>query len=184
MFKIEIPYQERFDEITGIFTEVNPKVLYLEHSLFALRTWESKHHIPFLSNEDRTYDEFMDYICCMNLSDEEITLETCRGLTFDNIQTITKRIEDPMTASWINDRSPNRKARSSREVVTAELIYYWMFQLSIPIECEKWHLNQLMMLIQVSSAKNAPESKMTKEQTAQWMRQQNAIRRAKYNTRG
>lgn len=182
MLKIIVPYQEKYDEKANRFLEVKETVLQLEHSLVSLKKWESKHHIPFLDQKNRTYEDFLDYICCMNLYPEETSDEIYNYLTVDDINKILSYMEDSMTASWITE-TPG-KTVNRREKVTAELIYYWMFSLNIPIECEKWHLNQLMMLIQVSSAKNAPETKMDKRQTAEYIRQQNARNRAKFNTRG
>ena len=68
--------------------------------------------------------------------------------------------------------------------MTAEVIYSHMFAHGIPIECQKWHLNRLLTQIKVCSLQNAPEGKMSKQQALQWTAQQNAARRAKYNTRG
>lgn len=183
MLEITVPYQEDYDEESNHFLVVEETVLQLEHSLVSLRKWESRHHIPFLDERDRTYEEFLDYIRCMNLNPGKTDDEIYSHLTADNMNKILEYIEDPMTASWISEKAGSA-SQSRREKVTSELIYYWMFSLNIPIECENWHLSQLMMLIRVSSAKNAPETKMNKRESAEWIRQQNARNKAKYNTRG
>ena len=69
-------------------------------------------------------------------------------------------------------------------MVTSELIYYWMVALEIPFECQKWHINRLMMLIQICSIKNQPDKKMSKKSTAQQNAMLNAARRHKSHTRG
>ena len=59
-----------------------------------------------------------------------------------------------------------------------------MIVLGIPFECEKWHLNRLMTLIRVVSAKNAPPKKMSKNEILAQQRRLNAERKAKFNTKG
>ena len=68
--------------------------------------------------------------------------------------------------------------------MTAEVLYCRMFANNIPMECQKWHLNRLLTLIRVCDDANGPRSKMSKRQTAAHYAEQNALRRAKYNTRG
>lgn len=183
MLEIIVPYQEDYDEETNRFLVVEETVLQLEHSLVSLRKWESRHHVPFLDNPNKTYEDFIDYIFCMDLHPENTKYEIYSHLGANEIEKIAQYVEDSMTASWITERNIGKSA-NRREKVTAELIYYWMFSLNIPIECENWHLNQLMMLIRVSSAKNAPETKMSQKERSEWIRQQNARNKAKYNTRG
>lgn len=183
MLKIVVPEKEYFNEKDSTFFTVKGAVLRLEHSLVSLRKWESKYHKPFLDSVDRTYEEFLDYIRFMDLDEEEHEKNIYRYLSMDDINKILEYIEDPMTASWITE-DPSNVSKSRREKITAELIYYWMFTLNISPECENWHLSQLMMLIRVCSIKNAPEKKMNKRQSAEWVRTQNEIRRQKYHTRG
>ena len=87
-----------------------------------------------------------------------------------------------MTATTFQKRKNERPRKN--EVITAEVLYSRIFAHGISMECQKWHLNRLLTLIRVCDLQNAPKDKMTKKQTAQWNAEQNAARRAKYNTRG
>jgi len=85
-----------------------------------------------------------------------------------------------MTATWFSDT----KGSPSRETITAELVYYWMFSLNIPLATEHWHLNKLFTLIRVFNEKNAPQKKMSPREIAARNSQLNEERRARLNTRG
>jgi hypothetical protein len=102
-------------------------------------------------------------------------------LTDENVQEIKAYIDDPMTATTFSDDGNQRK---SREVITAELIYYWMIVNQIPFECRKWHLNQLLTLIQVCSVKNAPPKKRSKKDIMSQQAKLNAARKKQLGTRG
>ena len=85
-----------------------------------------------------------------------------------------------MTATTINEV----KGKRNREIITSEIIYYWMISLNIPFECEKWHLNRLLMLIRVCNIKNEPKKKPNPKTSAQRRKAINDARRNKYGTRG
>ena len=87
-----------------------------------------------------------------------------------------------MTATVIRDSSPNK---SKTEIMTSELIYYYMISYNIPFECEKWHINRLMTLIQVCSIKNNPnKKKMSTKEVYRSNAALNAARKKKLNTNG
>lgn len=151
MLTITVPGRESFDNETQMFVTEDSVVLKLEHSLVSLSKWEAKWEKPFLTNEKKSTEETYGYIQAMSI-DDEIPLEVCHRLTDDNLKQINGYIESKMTATWFND---NKSTRPSREIITAELIYHWMFALQIPIECENWHFGRLITLIKVINEKNA-----------------------------
>lgn len=185
MLQITIPaaVREEFDEEKNefIYTTISKEqTLQLEHSLISLSKWESKWCKPFLSKEDKSYEEVLDYIKFMTLT-PNVKPEVYERLSDDNIKQINAYIEAPMTATTFSkDRSFNGKS----EIVTAELIYYWMIALNIPFECQKWHINRLLTLVRVCNIKNSPPKKMSKRATASHYAQLNAARRKQYNTKG
>lgn len=181
MLQISVPINpEGWDEKKQEFVPPKEQVLQLEHSLISLSKWESKWCKPFLSKQEKTYEETIDYIKCMTLT-QNVKPEVYSHLTKENIDQINKYIDAPMTATYISEE---KNGRGSREQVTAELIYYWMIALTIPFECQKWHLNRLIMLIKVCNVKNQPPKKMNKKSLMSRNAALNAARRQQFNTKG
>lgn len=177
---ITVPGRDFFDPSTGEFVEFKDTKLTLEHSLISISKWESKWHKPYLSRENKTQEEAIDYIRCMTLNGP-VDPRVYRALTKQNVDEIAAYIQDPMTATTIK----RENKRPSREVVTNELIYYWMTALNIPFEpCQKWHLSRLMTLIEVCSIKNQPPKKMSQAAAMKQQHALNAARLAKYHTTG
>jgi hypothetical protein len=179
MLKITIPPAEGWDEKTEKFVDSKGTVLDLEHSLVSLSKWESKWCKPFLTNLDKTPEEVLDYIVCMTIT-QHVSPEIYLGFTRPLIEVVNDYIGKPMTATVISSQT----GRSSREVVTAELIYYWMIALNIPFECQKWHLNRLLTLINVCNIKNGPQKKMSQKDIMRRNTDLNAARRAALNSKG
>lgn len=179
MLEITIPEAELFDESTMIVEYLPKRTLQLEHSLLSISKWESKWHVPFLESVERTEEQLLDYIKCMTVT-KNVDPSVYRALSRENVAEINAYIENPMTATTIRQRED----RPGRQIITSELIYYWMIALEIPFECEKWHLNRLLMLIQVCNAKNAPAKKMGKKELAKYNSSINAARRARSGSRG
>ena len=180
MLRIVIPESELFNEQTGEFISVKKQTLQLEHSLVSLSKWESKWHKPFLGKEDKTFDETIDYIRCMTLS-QNIDPNIYMFLTQENIKEINDYIGDPMTATTFSD---DGNGRNNREIITSELVYYWMVALNIPFECQKWHLNRLLTLIRVCNIKNQPPKKRSQGQIMSRNAALNAARRKQLNSKG
>lgn len=180
MLTIIIPETELFDDNKQEFMTLKPVTLQLEHSLVSVSKWESKWNKPFLSKEDKTAEETLDYIKCMTIT-QNVPDITFKRLTNKNIQDINKYIEAPMTATTFSNFG---NSAPSREIVTSELIYYWMIALNIPLKCEKWHLNRLLTLIRVCNVKNSPPKKMSSKEIMSRNAALNAARRKKLNSKG
>lgn len=179
MLKIVVPQQQFFNEATLEFSYIGKEqTLILEHSLLSVAKWESKWKKPFLGKGEKTSEEVLDYIRCMTTNN--VDPEVYNRLTTENLKSIMEYIEDPMTATTINERDMKR----NREIITSEIIYYWMIALQIPVEFQKWHLNRLLTLINVCSIKNAPPKKMSKGELAKRNTALNEARRKKLNTNG
>ena len=180
MLRITIPAVEQWDETRQEFVYTKEQTLQLEHSLVSLSKWESKWCKAFLTNANKTHEETLDYIRCMTLA-KDINPDVYNNLTSEHFEQINKYIEAPMTATSFSD---DKKSRGSREVITAELIYYWMIALNIPFECQKWHLNRLLTLIRVCNVKNTPPKKMSKSEITRRNAALNASRRKQLNSKG
>jgi hypothetical protein len=179
MLKILVPMSdEYFDENTNeYFTETFE--LELEHSLASLSKWESFFCKPFLNSKDKSGEELLHYVRDMVLT-LEVPEEVFSRLSDENIKQINEYLNAPMTATWFNDKA----APPNREIITAEVIYYWMVASNIPFECEYWHLNRLFALIKTVNAKNAPKKKMSRNELAARNAALNAQRKAELGTSG
>lgn len=181
MLQIIVPISpEGWDERKQEFVEPKYKKLQLEHSLVSLSKWESKWRKAFFSKQEKTNEETMDYIKCMTIT-PNVPPEVYLYLTQANIEQINEYIGAPMTATVFYDKKTNK---SNKEVITAELIYYWMIALNIPFECQKWHINRLLTLIHVCEIKNRPPKKMSQSEIMRCNAELNEMRKKKYNTKG
>ena len=179
MLKISIPEREMWDEKTSTFIQLPKAELQLEHSLVSISKWESKWNKPFLTKEEKTPEEVQDYIRCMSLTSNTDPL-VFEYLPESALKEITDYIAAPMTATTFSDNSRQR----NNEIITNEIIYYWMVTFNIPFECQKWHLNRLLTLIRVCSIKNQPAEKMTPREIMEQNRALNKMRKAQLHTRG
>lgn len=185
MLKITIAGVETFNEETGEFSTTKDQELSLEHSLVSLSKWESKWCKPFISREERTYEQMIDYVRCMTLT-QNVDPLVYHSITKDDWTKIHKYIEAPMTATTISERpgKTGTPGPRNREVLTSELIYYYMIAYGIPWEAQKWHLNRLIMLIRVCAEKESKQQKMSKKDVMARNHSLNAARRARLGTKG
>ena len=182
MLCIKVPISpEGWDEEKLEFVEPKTQILQLEHSLISLSKWESKWCKAFLSKQEKTLEETIDYIRCMTIT-KNVDPEVYKHLTSENIREVNKYIEAPMTATHVIEDKGN--GRGQQEVVTAELIYYWMIALQIPLEFEKRHLNKLLTLVKVCNVKNNPPKNVSRRDRMSQYAKMNAARRKRYNSRG
>jgi hypothetical protein len=178
MLQLKIVTAEEFDEGRSEFQESESVVLRLEHSLLSLSKWESKWELPFLDTTEKTDEHILDYIRCMCL--DEFPEEILSKFTREHYNAINNYINAKMTATTVRDQ----QAKGAREIITAELIYYWMIALGIPFECQDWHLNKLLMLVKVCNLKNTPAKKMSRAETLQRNKDLNDQRRREMGTKG
>ena len=180
MLTIKIPDTEYYNEEISQFVSVKERTIDLEHSLVSLSKWEAKWCKPFLGKDQKTSEEVRDYIRCM-IIDRNVPDNILYALSKQQEKQIADYIDEKMTATTFSDIS---SASKNREVITSEIIYYWMISLNIPFECQKWHLNRLLTLIRVCSIKNAPPKKMGRNSVLSRNAQINAARKKQLNTRG
>ena len=179
MLQIIVPATEQWDEVKQEFVYTKETILQLEHSLVSLSKWESKWCKPFLSKEDMTAEETIDYIRCMTIT-QNVNPEVYTCLSDENITQIHDYIQAPMTATFFRKEN----GPPSREIITSELIYYWMITLNIPFECQKWNLNRLLTLIRVCNIKNQPAKRRSQREIMEYNTALNEARRKKLNSRG
>ena len=183
MLTITIPEQDKeyLDESTSSFVHIKyaKQTLQLEHSLISLSKWEAKWCKPFLSKEEKTKEETLDYVRCMTIN-QNVDPNVYNGIDNEIMKKIKDYIDAPMTATWFR----KEEQRPNRKVITSELIYYWMIAQNIPFECEKWHLNRLFTLLKICGEKNKPQKKMSKKEAAAQQRSLNAQRKRAKHTKG
>lgn len=181
MLTVKIPDGEFFDEDKQEFVYTKPQTITLEHSLLSVSKWEAKWKKAFLKSDNKTPEEMIDYIRCMTIG-KNVDANVYYALPSNEIKRINEYIDDKMTATSFNDESISK---GNRDIITSELIYYWMVNFNIPFECEKWHLNRLLTLIKVCSVKSQDNGKkMSKQETLKQNREINAMRRRKLHSRG
>lgn len=184
MLSITVPSAEFWDEKTETFLYTKGATLCLEHSLVSISKWESKHHKAFLSDKTQcslTADEFVDYVRCMTIT-QNVDPEVYSHLSRENLKVIREYMNEPMTATHFpNVSSP---VKGGGDVKTSEVIYYEMIALGIPFECQKWHLNRLLTLINVCGRKNGKSRPMSQQDIMRNNARINARRRSKYHTKG
>lgn len=182
MLTINIPEQEFYDEKSQMFFTSPGVLLLLEHSLASLSKWESIWCTPFLDGMSKTTEQTRSYVGCMNIA-PVASADVYEKLTDANIVEISSYIESKQTATWFK-ADPN--VRGSSEVITNEIIYYWMIAHTIPMEAQYWHLNRLLTLVKVCNEKNKPaaKSKMGTRDQATSRRMLNEQRKAQLNTSG
>ena len=188
MLKLIITGEEHYDEDTCTFIPaIREYTLTMEHSLLSLSKWEAIYHKPFLSTE-KNLEMIKTYAKCMTIN-QNIPDVVYEHLTADQVGQIADYIADEQTATWFNDSAGNKKlphksGKMNGEIITAEIVYYWMISYQIPVEFQKWHLNRLLTLIKVISIKNDPKGNSGAKMTLEQRRALNKARQAKYRTRG
>ena len=180
MKTITIPgISDGWDPVKKEFIQTKDTTITIEHSLISLSKWESIWQKPFLTQDPKTYDEMISYYQCMTLT-QNVNPDIYRTINGKVRDEIVEYINNPMTATTVH----TKKKSGGKEVLTSEVIYWMMAANQIPFTCEKWHLNRLLILLEVCAIKNSPKDKMSKRETLAQHRALNAARRAKYHTNG
>jgi len=180
MLELVIPDKELFNDETQEFFTLKGRTIVLEHSLVSVSKWESKWNKPFLTTKDKSYAEIIDYVKCMTIT-QNVDPDIYKFLAKETMDAISEYIALPMTATTFTQKE---KGQFNREIITSEIIYYWMITFNIPVEFQKWHLNRLLTLINVCNIKNQPTKKMTRQELLARNRALNAQRRASMGTKG
>lgn len=168
MLQLTIQGQRFWNEEDEEFVYPEPIFLELEHSLVTLSKWESEFEKPFLSKDEKSEEEVLRYIEIM-IQTPNVSPEVFQYFTDDHLREINDYMSAKMTATWFND-PPAGTQPPNREVITAELVYYWMISYEMPVEpFQHWHLNRLFTLLKVFSAKNSKKQKMNPEQKKDWL---------------
>lgn len=181
MLRLCLPKLETWNPETEEFENIGGAEVELEHSLYTVAAWEAKWKKPFADKKGLGREEFLDYIMNFMCQTEGISRESWLTLTQKEFKQITEYMEDSMTATSIKHQNRSHKSHS---IVTSELIYFYMAQFGIPFECERWHLNRLMTLIDVCSEKSTPPKKMSKADAAKAQAAQNAAMRKRFGSKG
>lgn len=150
MLRIVIDGEEQWDDENEKFIYPNRVVVKLEHSLVSLSKWEAKFEKPFLTEDPKTSEELAVYVECMILDTDEPE-KIVPLFTQEHVDRIQTYIDSKQTATWFNEK-PN--GRRNTQVITNELVYYWLFSAGLDISCQHWHLNRLFTQLRVHSAHN------------------------------
>lgn len=180
MFTVIIPDREVFHDDSQTFEVLKGETFQIEHSLVSIAKWESKWEKPFLTSDNKTREQTIDYIRCMTVT-QNVKPESYLFMPAKIFDDIADYIKKPMTATWFNERPGIKK---SSEIITAEILYYCMIAYNIPMEFQKWHLNRLLTLIRVCSIKGQKPDKMSRADAFAQQRVINNARRQKHNTKG
>lgn len=172
--------EELFDEETQTFSRSEEAVIDLEHSLVSMSKWEAVYEKPFLADGEKTAEQIFDYLGFMIVT-PNVGPDILRRCTNEDLQRIQAYIDSAQSATTFGEM-PRRTGRA--EVITSELIYYWLIAFQIPWECQYWHLNRLFSLIRICHVKNAKPEKMSRHEVAMRNREINARRRAELGTSG
>ena len=183
MLTIQIDAGEFYDEATEEFINTKPCTLNLEHSLISISKWEALHKKPFFSAASKSEEETVSYIRCMTIN-KNVPDDVYTTLPRSVKAQLAEYIQDAATATTFSEGNQMQVARRNNEVVTSELIYYWMVVSGIPIECQTWHINRLLALIRIFSIKNSKQKKRPLRDIMAENRALNEQRKAEFGSKG
>jgi hypothetical protein len=153
---------ETYDDAKGQFVQMGePEEITFEHSLVSVALWEARWQRAFLTNT-LTREQQLDYVGrCMVISPTKLTApEIIVRLSYEDAERISAYMKSKETATVVVRLGA--KKPSEEKAVTNELIYYYMVELGIPIEFERWHINRLLTFIDLMSLKREEQSNKDK----------------------
>lgn len=165
-------------------TDTLPTVkLSFEHSLVSVSKWEAEVKRPFFGHEEKTIEDTALYYKCMLLTEDPPSNFYERLVGTPQFQEIADYINSDQHGTLF--RAEPAPPKSKQEIVSAELIYYWLVQFQIPFQpTESWHLSKLMALVKVAGLKQSKPKKMSAQERAAQMRSLNEQRRRETGSTG
>ncbi len=174
----------------GRFGSISYGTLELEHSLISISKWEEIWHVSYFESLKKKPDQMLSYIKCMTIN-KNFKEDIYAHLKESDIIKIADYINDKHSATTFGDDDSQTENERNKQIITSELVYYWMFANQIPKECEKWHINRLLNLIRIFSIKNSEmdpnKKKMGVKDKNAWLAKRNALnakRKAQLKTSG
>lgn len=183
---LRVKGKEVFNYVTEEFFQVPTQDIELEHCLLAISRWESKWKKSFVETfggKNKTpIQEVYSYIQFMSL-DENVDKNFVYCLEPKQTEQIIKYMTEEQTATTITHGGPTPP--KSNEILTSELIYYYMSQVPLPFKvCERWHFSRLLKILEIASIKSQPDKKMNPKSWGSKQAALNAARRAKMGSLG
>lgn len=181
MLELNIPKTRMWKPKENLFVYIEPETLTLEHSLISISKWESKWHRAFIDKspdaESLSGEQLLSYLRCMTIGKaKDPNSYYAIASNPDLMGQVNAYIDDPMTATVFYE-DPNGKSKGvGKTKTTSEEIYHSMIKWGIPFDCEKWHINRLLTLINVFVEKENPR-KMSKREI---LERNNAIRNKRH----
>lgn len=184
--RLTVKGKDAFNYATEEFVYIPDQDVELEHCLLAISKWESKWKKSFVESfngkKQIPLKEMYSYIQCMAL-DDSIDPNFVYCLTPKQSEEIIKYMSEEQTATTITRNGPTPPR--SNEILTTELIYYYMAQVPLPFEiCERWHFTRLMKILEIAAIKSQPDKKMNSRSWGSKQAALNAMRRAKSGSLG
>ena len=163
MLTLTVQPKRLWDEKENRFrmSHEHPTTISLEHSLISISKWESKWHKAFLTDRKKTPEEMFDYVKCMTIT-KNVPEGVFYALAEADYTAISEYIENPMSASNIHSGAVKSK-KKSRDVMTSDLIYYYMVAGQIDWQAQTWHLNRLLKLIEIYALKQEESNRESKK---------------------
>lgn len=175
-----------YDESKNEFVDIPGGMVRFEHSLKAIFMWEGFYKKPFLDQPSFTSEEMLYYYNCMIVEkyNTDITRIHPEHITTELGALLEKYIEDPHSATIVNTKKSNGPEPGRSSIVTAEVIYGMMTVLNVPMECQAWHINNLLMLLKVIAIQTGSKTPMSKNDIYKENTNLNQARRRQLNSRG